>query len=121
VIFNKLQRNLTGAVHACTRSTMKLKSLVEAGDPERIATGFEFTEGPVWHPNGYLIFSDIPTSRTYTWRRDGTVAIWREPTGNANGLSLDRERRLIACEHSGRRVSRVAADGTATTLADSYD
>jgi gluconolactonase len=99
---------------------MKLKSLIEPGDPERIATGFEFTEGPVWHPDGYLIFSDIPASRTYTWRPDGSVAIWREPTGNANGLTLDRERRLIACEHGGRRVSRVAADGTAETLADSY-
>jgi len=99
---------------------MKLKSLIEAGDPEQIATGFQFTEGPVWHPEGYLIFSDIPASRTYTWRPDGTVAIFREPSGNANGLTLDRERYLIACEHSGRRVSRVAADGTAVTLVDSY-
>lgn len=99
---------------------MKLKSLIEAGDPEQIATGFQFTEGPVWHPEGYLIFSDIPASRTYTWRPDGTVAIFREPSGNANGLTLDHERYLIACEHSGRRVSRVAADGTAVTLVDSY-
>ncbi len=99
---------------------MKLKSLIESGDPEQIATGFQFTEGPVWHPDGYLLFSDIPASRTYKWMPDRTVTIWREPTGFANGLTLDRERRLIACEHGGRRVSRVAADGTVATLADSY-
>ena len=99
---------------------MKLKSLIEAGDPEQIATGFQFTEGPVWHPDGYLIFSDFPASRIYKWTPDGTVTIWREPSGNANGLTLDRERRLIACEHGNRRVSRTAADGTAVTLADSY-
>jgi len=99
---------------------MKLKSLIEAGDPEQIATGFEFTEGPVWHPDGYLIFSDILASRTYKWMPDGTVTIWREPSGFSNGLTLDHERRLIACEHGGRRVSRVAADGAVVTLADSY-
>jgi len=99
---------------------MKLKSLILAGDPEQIATGFEFTEGPVWHPDGYLIFSDILASRTYKWMPDGTVTIWREPSGFSNGLTLDHERRLIACEHGGRRVSRVAADGAVVTLADSY-
>ncbi len=99
---------------------MKLKSLIEAGDPERIATGFQFTEGPVWHPDGYLIFSDIPASRIYKWTPDGAVTIWREPSGFSNGLTLDRERHLIACEHGGRRVARVAADGTVVTLADIY-
>jgi gluconolactonase len=102
------------------RSIMKLKSLIEAGDPEQIATGFQFTEGPVWHPDGYLIFSDISANRIYTWKPDGTVSVFREPSGNANGLTLDRERRMIACEHGGRRVSRMAADGTVVTLADSY-
>jgi sugar lactone lactonase YvrE len=99
---------------------VKLKSLIAAGDPEQIATGFEFTEGPVWHPDGYLLFSDIPASRTYKWMPDGTVTIWREPTSNANGLTLDHQRRVLACEHSGRRVSRVEADGRVVTLADSY-
>jgi len=99
---------------------MKLKSLIEAGDPEQIATGFQFTEGPVWHPDGYLIFSDIPANRTYKWTPDGVVTIWREPSGFSNGLTLDHQRRVIACEHGGRRVSRVAADGTVVTLADSY-
>ena len=99
---------------------MKLKSLIEAGDPERIATGFQFTEGPVWHPDGYLLFSDITASRIYRWAPGGVATPWREPSGNSNGLTLDRERRLIVCEHGGRRVSRAESDGTVTTLADSY-
>jgi gluconolactonase len=99
---------------------MKLKSLIEPGDPEQIATGFQFTEGPIWHPDGYLLFSDIPASRIYKWTPDGAVSIWREPSGMSNGLTLDRERRVIACEHGGRRVSRAEADGSVVTLADSY-
>jgi gluconolactonase len=98
---------------------MKLKSLVEAGDPELVVSGFQFLEGPVWHPDGYLLFSDIPASRIYKWS-GGTFETWRDPTGNSNGLTLDRERRLIACEHSGRRVSRVA-DGTIEPLAEYYN
>ncbi len=99
---------------------MKLKSLFEAGDPEKIATGFEFTEGPVWHPDGLLLFSDIPAGRIYAWTPAGAT-IWREPSGNSNGLVLDSERRLIACEHGNRRVSRTEADGSVVTLADRYE
>jgi gluconolactonase len=99
---------------------MKLKSLIEPGDPEQIASGFQFTEGPVWRPEGYLIFSDISASRMYTWSPDGTVAVWREPSGNSNGLTLDTTGRLLVCEHGNRRVSRTEANGTVVMLADSY-
>jgi len=99
---------------------MKLKTLVESGDPERIATGFQFTEGPVWMPGGYLLFSDIPANRIYKWTPDGQLEVWREPSGNANGLTVDREGRLVTCEHGNRRVSRTEPDGTVVTLADRY-
>ena len=99
---------------------MKLKSLVESGDPERVATGFEFTEGPVWVPDGYLLFSDIPGNRIHKYSPEGGVEIWREPSGEANGLTVDRHGRLIACEHGNRRVSRAEAGGTVVTLADRY-
>lgn len=99
---------------------MKLRSLVESGDPELLATGFQFTEGPVWLPDGYLLFSDIPADRIYKWVPDGDVTVWREPSGNSNGLTLDRQGRLIACEHGNRRVSRMMADGTVDALVDRY-
>ena len=92
---------------------MKLKTLIESGDPEQLATGFQFTEGPVWQADGSLLFSDIPANRTYRWSAETGAVVWREPTGNANGLTFDKAGRLLACEHSGRRVSRIDADGSA--------
>jgi gluconolactonase len=99
---------------------MKLTALVESGDPERLATGCQFTEGPVWLPDGYLLFSDIPADRIYRWVPDGNVTVWREPSGNSNGLALDRQGRLIACEHGNRRVSRTAAGGAVDAVVDRY-
>ncbi len=99
---------------------MKLKTIVESGDPERLATNFQFTEGPIWLPDNSLLFSDIPANRIYRWTVDNGIDVWREPTGNSNGLTLDQEGRLIACEHTGRRVSRTEADGSIVTLADHY-
>jgi YD repeat-containing protein len=96
-----------------------LNELVQ-GKPERIATGFSFTEGPVWHPNGYLLFTDIPGNSIYRWTPDGKVAKFRSPSGHSNGLTFDRQGRLIACEHSNRRVSRTESDGTIVALASKY-
>lgn len=99
---------------------LKLKTLIEDGDPEQVATGFQFTEGPVWQADGSLLFSDIPASRLYRWTPDEGAQVWREPTGNANGNTLDRQGRLLTCEHSVRRVSRTELDGTVQTLAGHY-
>jgi gluconolactonase len=99
---------------------MKLKNLIESGDPERLATGFKFTEGPVWQSEGSLLFSDIPANRTYRWTAQGGAEIWREPTGNANGLTLDRQGRLLACEHSGRQLSCIEGDGSVVAVATHY-
>src|SRR5579871_1833840 len=89
---------------------------------DQIATGFTFTEGPVWRGDN-LLFSDIPNSRTvcYRPRLEGPeISTFRHPTGNANGLTLDHDGRLLACEHSGRRVSRIDHSGKVETIADSY-
>ena len=98
-----------------------IDELVEANSLARIAAGFRFTEGPVWHPDGYLLFSDIPASTIYKWLPDGRVEIFRSPSGHSNGLTFDRQRRLIACEHSNRRVSRTEPNGTIVTLAHEYN
>lgn len=87
-----------------------------------VATGFTFTEGPVWRGDD-LLFSDIPNNRTIRYRplpEGPEITTFRTPSGNANGLTLDRQGRLLACEHSGRRVSRVDESGRAETVVDSY-
>jgi len=100
---------------------VKLKSLFEPGEPERLETGFQFTEGPVWLPEGRLLFSDIPTSRIYSWSLEDGLQVWREGSGNSNGLTLDPQGRLLACEHGNRRVSRTEADGSLVCLAGRYE
>jgi len=90
---------------------------------DRIASGFGFTEGPVWR-GSELLFSDIPNNRTVCYRPlpDGPdITTFRHPTGNANGLTLDHQGRLLACEHSGRRVARMDLAGKAETIADRYE
>lgn len=88
---------------------------------EKLAGDFRFTEGPVWNRSGFLLFSDIPANTIYKWHPSGTVTTFRTPSGNSNGLTYDRQRRLIACEHSNRRVTRTEKDGTVTVLADRYN
>lgn len=100
---------------------LKLRHVVEDGDPELIASGFVFTEGPVWLPEGALIFSDIPAARIYRWSAADGTRVWREVSGNANGLTLDPAGRVVACEHGNRRVSRTVADGAVETVVDSYE
>lgn len=90
---------------------------------EQVACGFGFTEGPVWRGEE-LLFSDIPNSRTVRYRPGAggaEISTFRHPTGNANGLTLDHQGRVLACEHSGRRVSRVGQDGKVETVADRYE
>lgn len=86
--------------------------------PDQLITGFQFTEGPVWLPgHNILIFSDIPASTIY--QEDGEI--FRKPSGQSNGLTLDREGRLIAAEHETRRVTRTEPDGAITVLAERYN
>ena len=89
---------------------------------ERIGAGLGFTEGPVWCRDR-LLFSDIPRNRIVRWRMLGEgpeITTFRSPSGNSNGLSLDRSGRLIACEHSTRRVTRTETDGSVSAIAERY-
>jgi gluconolactonase len=100
---------------------------------ERVATGFTFTEGPVWHPDGYLLFSDPNENVIYRWSPDGQVTVWRAKSGYAgvdlgeyrqsgsNGLALDPEGRLAICQHGNRRVIRLERTGAVTVLADRHE
>jgi gluconolactonase len=96
-----------------------LASIASRDDWRVVADGLGFTEGPVWHHDGSLLFSDIPNSRIHRVH-DGSFAVYREPSGQSNGLTFDRQMRLLACEHENRRVSREES-GSVTALATHYD
>ena len=100
-----------------------LSDLLVGSKETQHCSGFAFTEGPVWVPDDQcLLFTDIPGNRIHRWRPGSNQAeIYREPSGNANGLTLDDGGNLLACEHSGRRVSRAPYDGEPETVVGSFD
>ncbi|AZO72842.1 MULTISPECIES: SMP-30/gluconolactonase/LRE family protein [unclassified Mesorhizobium] len=88
---------------------------------ERLATGYGFIEGPVWHPyEKWLVFSDIPQSRMYRRSTSGEIGLLRNPSQMANGNTLDRQGRLVTCEHATSRVTRAEPNGATTVLATHY-
>jgi gluconolactonase len=100
---------------------------------ERVAGGFVFTEGPVWSPEGALLFSSPNTNVIYRWHPSGRVTVFRTKSGytgvdigrytqpGSNGLTFNPDGRLTMCQHGNRRVIRVEPHGNITVLADSYD
>ena len=88
---------------------------------KKLATGFDWTEGPVWFGDaGCLLFSDIPNNQILRWSPDAGISSYRAPSNFANGHTRDREGRLISCEHGLRRVTRTEHDGRITTIADNF-
>lgn len=100
---------------------MSLERVLETTEMVEVAGGFLFTEGPVWDSAGCcLLFSDIPADTIYRQVSGAEAKAFRKPSHNSNGLTFDRQGRLIACEHGARRVSRGEADGSVTALATHY-
>ncbi|MBD2103123.1 SMP-30/gluconolactonase/LRE family protein [Leptolyngbya sp. FACHB-261] len=87
---------------------------------ETIAVGFEFAEGPVWHPDGFLLFSDTSADTIYRWLPEGKIEIFRCPAGYPNGNTWDRQGRLVTAQHD-RRLTRTEPDGMVVTLASHYE
>jgi hypothetical protein len=101
----------------------RFKGSPGTGAVERLATGFRWAEGPAYFPAGrYLLFSDIPNNRIMRLSEDDNhLSVFRYPSFNSNGNTIDREGRLITCEHGGRRVTRTEIDGSITIIADKYN
>lgn len=97
--------------------------IIDHARVERLWTGARWSEGPVWFAAGrYLLWSDIPNNRIMRFdETDGSVSVFREPSNNSNGHTVDRQGRLISCEHLARRVTRTEHDGSITVIADMYD
>lgn len=88
---------------------------------ERLGTGFDFTEGPIWHPiEKHLTFSDMPGDHMRRWYPDGRIDTFRKPSNMANGNAYDAEGRMLTCEHATSRVTRTEPDGAVTILATHY-
>ncbi len=103
-----------------TKNTMQ-SILDDSAKLEKLASNFQFIEGPIWHPDGFLLFSDIPANIIYKFGSNQQVEVFRRPSGKANGNTLDKENRLLTGEHENRRVSRTEKDGKVITLADRYE
>lgn len=103
-------------------TTVGLETVIEPGAVmERMATGFEFVEGPAWNPAmECLVFSDIIGNTIYRWDRHRGVGVYRRPSHLANGTAWDHEGRLLVCEHASSRVSRVGPGQEYEVLVSHY-
>jgi len=110
-----------------------LDNIIASGTKiEKAAEGFQFTEGPVWSPEGYLLFSDPNANTIYSLNKLNNVSVYRVKSGYAgidigeysqpgsNGLAFDPQGRLTICEHGNRRITRIEKNGVVTVLADNY-
>ncbi|HEV3165972.1 MAG TPA: SMP-30/gluconolactonase/LRE family protein [Isosphaeraceae bacterium] len=89
-----------------------LSALVAGDRVETLASGFQFTEGPLWCPDGSLLFQDIKAELTYRLGPDGKAHVVRDHTGAANGQTFAADGSIVFCEQNGRRISRMNLDGT---------
>ncbi len=98
---------------ACFKGSARLETLY---------SGCYWAEGPAYFPAGrYLVWSDIPHDRMLRWdETTGMVGTFRQPAGYSNGNTVDRQGRLVTCEHGHRRVTRTEHDGSLTIIADRY-
>lgn len=88
---------------------------------EVVGSGFLFTEGPLWHPvDHFLLFSDIPGNVIRRWDEKDGLRPFRQPSDMANGLTYDRQGRLVACQHATSSVTRTELDGAVVTLATHF-
>jgi gluconolactonase len=97
-----------------------VSDLLETTELRQVATGFVFTEGPLWHPDGFFYFVDVRASMLYRLTLGEKPVVVRKTNGG-NGTTFDLQGRLINCEGDGRRVTRTDPDGTVTTLIDRFD
>jgi gluconolactonase len=99
----------------------EMAAILETTQAERLATGFVFTEGPLWHPDGFYYFVDVRASMLYRITPGRPHEVVREKTGGGNGTTFDLQGRLVLCEGDNRRVVRQGADGRFEVLVDRFE
>ncbi|MCH9670828.1 MAG: SMP-30/gluconolactonase/LRE family protein, partial [Gammaproteobacteria bacterium] len=113
-------RALESHSHDTEAVMQDLSTILESTDVERHSTGHVFTEGPLWHPDGFFYFNDIRPGTLYTIELGGTAREVRKTAGG-NGLTFDLEGRLIHCEGDARCVTRTEHNGEVVTLAERFN
>ena len=99
-----------------------LPGIVESGaEAQQLATGFGFTEGPLWHPDGYWLFVDIRASLVHRMAPDGQHSVFRDNSGGSNGLTFDLSGNLVLCEGDNRQLGRRNSDGSYSAIATHID
>ena len=98
-----------------------LQQILESPQSERLASGFEFTEGPLWDPQGHWLFADIPRNLIYRLAPGGQPEVVRENSGGSNGMTFDLQGRLVMCEGGRRRITRIEPNGGITVVAEQSD
>ncbi|MEX0780552.1 MAG: SMP-30/gluconolactonase/LRE family protein [Balneolales bacterium] len=121
----KTSRNLP-ILYTCLLTTILLTACadyteLEFGEPEVISSGFQFTEGPYWHPDGFLLFSDIPANSIYRWTPGSDQSeVYIEPSGNSNGITAMPDGSLVLAQHAGR-ISTVTENLELVPIAEEYN
>jgi gluconolactonase len=101
--------------------TDSLSTILATSQAERLATDFGFTEGPLWHPDGFYYFVDIRKSTLHRLTPGKPPELVRDSTGEGNGTTFDLQGRLVICEGGNRRVTRWSGDGRSEVLVDRYE
>jgi gluconolactonase len=93
---------------------------IGASQLEHVAGGFGFLEGPVWHENGALLFTDVPRDTIHRWSPERGVEVWLHPANIPNGMTRDPQGRLLSCEQSTSELVRFEPDGTRVVVASHF-
>ena len=88
---------------------------------EKLAGGFGFTEGPLWHPDGHWLFVDIRKLQIHKMSTSGQLETFRDPSFGTNGMTFDKQGNLVICESDNRQIMRRQADGSYTAIATHAD
>lgn len=113
---------IAAAIVAFLPLLLDAQSLVQEGEgPETITSGYQFTEGPFWHWDGYLLFSDIPANTIYKWNPETSESVeFMNPSGHSNGITSDNDGNIILAQHDGM-ISKITPENNVVVLARSYD